>query len=496
MRAYACVVAVLFAAALATAQQPAASETVDVNKVATHIADTIGALHPTVPPTATPSPVTTQPAATTTPAPTTTPATINFTVPVALANSTQADLLQYGTGKYTGDSEPPTANSTIARFVVIGDVGRQAPAEASVGMPQCSTAFAGDNNLQGGLQQNETALLMEQVCKIVGGCSFVLNTGDNFYECGVYPNDYSRFQSDWINVYQTPFTPTIAPLPWFNVIGNHDIVINGSVETEVKFDTSGASPVNAASPLPSVTKLWNAPAPYYSKDYSINGVTIRGIVLDASPFITAYNNPTNKYHSGYYVTNHNQAYEQAQIAFLRNALATSTATYNFVSAHYPLFGGATQYGANGSAYPGEFNFWADVLASINSADKKVVTYFNGHDHSLTLGDPTTNAAQPQAPVPTVWNGYITYQTSGAGSWGEPADSCNPSLYSNGGNGGFIIVTATSAQWRSDYYTLGSTYPQCTVTSYADKRPPTFSPNCALGKPNACCSVNGGAGCYR
>ena len=29
----------------------------------------------------------------------------------------------------------------------------------------------------------------------------------------------------------------------------------------------------------------------------------------------------------------NAAYEQQQIAFLRNALATSQATYNFVSAH-------------------------------------------------------------------------------------------------------------------------------------------------------------------
>lgn len=71
----------------------------------------------------------------------------------------------------------------------------------------------------GGLQQNETALLMDQVCKLVGGCSFVLNTGDNFYECGVQPNDYSRFQSDWIQVYQTPYTPTIRYLPWFNVFG-------------------------------------------------------------------------------------------------------------------------------------------------------------------------------------------------------------------------------------------------------------------------------------
>ena len=60
---------------------------------------------------------------------------------------------------------------------------------------------------------------MDQVCKLVGGCSFVLNTGDNFYECGVQPNDYSRFQSDWIQVYQTAFTPTIRSLPWFNVFG-------------------------------------------------------------------------------------------------------------------------------------------------------------------------------------------------------------------------------------------------------------------------------------
>ena len=68
-----------------------------------------------------------------------------------------------------------------------------------------------------------------------------------------------------------------------------------------------------------------------------------------------------------------------------------------------------------------------------------------------------------APLMCRWNGYITYQTSGAGSWGEPADSCNPTtFYTNGGNGGFIIITATATTWRSDYYTLGSTYPQCTV----------------------------------
>ncbi len=35
---------------------------------------------------------------------------------------------------------------------------------------------------------------------------------------------------------------------------------------------------------------------------------------------------------------------------------------------------------------------------------------------------------------------------------------------------------------------------CTqVTSYADKSPPTFSANCALGQPNACCATGA---CYR
>lgn len=76
-----------------------------------------------------------------------------------------------------------------------------------------------------------------------------------------------------------------------------------------------------------------------------------------------------------------------------------------------------------------------------------------------------NSAQYITPVCSGvgrWNNYITYMSSGAGSWGEPADTCTPTLYTNAGGGGFIIVTASATQWRSDYYTLGSTYPQCTV----------------------------------
>lgn len=45
------------------------------------------------------------------------------------------------------------------------------------------------------------------------------------------------------------------------------------MQTQINFDTLGASPVSAQSPLaPAVTKLWNMPAQYYLKDYAIGGV--------------------------------------------------------------------------------------------------------------------------------------------------------------------------------------------------------------------------------
>ena len=177
-------------------------------------------------------------------------------------------------------------------------------------------------------------------------------------------------------------------------------------------------------------KMRNAPNPYSLAVTECTGaaqITIRGIILDANPFITAYASLTNKYHTGWYIQNvrglgpcgrpclwrmmesmlqrgpcpcvfgmlaakkssarcqtaetalahascvsaradvvalsacaalqgdwclasavcsnpnpdqcrmpcaqSNAAYEQQQIAFLKNALATSRATYNFVSAH-------------------------------------------------------------------------------------------------------------------------------------------------------------------
>ena len=65
-----------------------------------------------------------------------------------------------------------------------------------------------------------------------------------------------------------------------------------------------------------------------------------------------------------------------------------------------------------------------------------------------------------------------------------------------GNGGFFIISANATMMQHDFFTLGSLYSQCTVTSFADKtKPPMYSDNCALGQPNACCN-NAKTGCYK
>ena len=116
--------------------------------------------------------------------------------------------------------------------------------------------------------------------------------------------------------------------------------------------------------------------------------------------------------------------------------------------HYPLFGTATQYGKDSGAYPGNYNSWANVSSFRSAAPRsrclhvhqpclackacpapstgmsqcvdgirvrvltpavccmqllssiyanKVTAYLNGHDHSMTVGNPQqANVSQAYA----------------------------------------------------------------------------------------------------
>lgn len=51
---------------------------------------------------------------------------------------------------------------------------------------------------------------------------------------GVYPGDNSRLKNDILDVYN-PYV-SLSNLVWHSTLGNHDMVIDGSMEQEMSFN--------------------------------------------------------------------------------------------------------------------------------------------------------------------------------------------------------------------------------------------------------------------
>ncbi|GAQ86079.1 hypothetical protein KFL_002690040 [Klebsormidium nitens] len=409
---------------------PGVSPTVNTPN-ATTPAPTTGAPAPTTPSSTTPAPTT--PSG---PAPAPAPSYTGFP---EFAPASTADVSSFV------DTYHPTL-----KFAVIGDVGRIG-APASQGLDQCPTSLFPDNNTVAGQYQLTTAKLLADVCDL-NKCSFIVNTGDNFYECGVYPGDNSRLKNDIFDVYN-PYV-SLSNLVWHSTLGNHDMVIDGSMEQEMSFNNP----------------LWYLPAANFVRDFKSNGVVVRAIFYDENPWIASYNGK-GKYDKRWYKQHSNQAYSDAVIAFIENALKTSTAAHTILVSHYPLFGTAVEYGRTASA--GLYNFFPRVVALINQY--KPVAFFNGHDHILTLGAPGNFS-----------NGFTSYVTTGAGAQHGYSDACGTNRqYSNGGAGGFVVCEATASTFTIKYYTTGPNVgqinteaAQCTVTSDGASKTTTVGSDCA------------------
>ena len=85
-------------------------------------------------------------------------------------------------------------NSTDIRFLAVGDWGSDSE------------------------RQQEDANAIGQWCD-ENRCDFIISTGDNFYDNGVYSADDERFETTWRKVYNHP---AIADLTWYISAGNHD----------------------------------------------------------------------------------------------------------------------------------------------------------------------------------------------------------------------------------------------------------------------------------
>jgi len=107
---------------------------------------------------------------------------------------------------------------------------------------------------------------------------FVLNSGDNFYWCGITNTSDYQITTDWVD----PYSAESLQIPWYSILGNHEYGYN----------------VQAQIDLANLYPNWVMDDRYYTRRVPVDeasGTYISFIFLDTSPCISGYrsDNPAN-----------------------------------------------------------------------------------------------------------------------------------------------------------------------------------------------------------
>ena len=238
---------------------------------------------------------------------------------------------------------------TRRQFVTTSAVlGASAALISPVEAARTEIAFllVGDWGRHGHHHQSRVADQMARTAQAVGS-RFIVSVGDNFYENGVESVSDPQWQSSFESVY----TASSLQTPWQVILGNHDYC--GNVQAQL--DYTGQS------------RRWQLPARYYMEVVPLpDGAKAAFYYLDTSPFIQKY------YGTRVRVDGQDS---QAQLDWLDAKLAASTAEWNIVIGHHPIY--TPQSTEHGHDQP-------DLIARLNPILQKhnVPIYVCGHDHVL------------------------------------------------------------------------------------------------------------------
>lgn len=105
---------------------------------------------------------------------------------------------------------------------------------------------------------------------------FIVNTGDNFYWCGIQSTSDPLIQIDYVD----PYSNQNLQVPWYSALGNHEYGYN--VDAQIEYSK--------------INSNWYMPDRYYTKRITLTtGVYATLVFIDSSPCISDYRNTNPAY---------------------------------------------------------------------------------------------------------------------------------------------------------------------------------------------------------
>jgi 3',5'-cyclic AMP phosphodiesterase CpdA len=206
------------------------------------------------------------------------------------------------------------AGEPYLRFLAIGDFG---------------TGDAKQKAVAGAMAENSSSQ----------PAAFVVLLGDNFYANGVTAVDDRQFAAKFENVYHQPS----LQIPFYAVLGNHDY--RGNPQAQVEYTA--------------VSRRWKMPARFYTFVQTLEDSTaVQFFALDTTPIATG------------------DAAAAAQLAWIKDELQKSRASWRIAFGHHPLFSGGYHGGDR------EADNMREKLETI--FEEAVDLYLCGHDHDQQL----------------------------------------------------------------------------------------------------------------
>ena len=280
-------------------------------------------------------------------------------------------------------------------FVFIGNISALAEAE------RLDFYVLGDWGVRGSGKQIAVANVMAAQAQRRRP-RFIISTGDNFYQNGVASTTDSHWKQSFRNVYNQR---ALQGINWFVVLGNHDY--QGNPQAEI--DYSG------------VENRWNLPRRYYKRSFEAGQLKADIFFLDTSPYIPGYRK------NSLMAPNFINGQEERQKNWLRNGLQRSTADWQIVVGHHPLYSGSPTHQVD-QPYLRE-NF----LEIFEQGG--VDLYLSGHDHGLQfLKSPAEQ----------------TYHIVSGGGYGYRAIDSHPYHQFSEASAGFVALQFSESTFRARF----------------------------------------------